>query len=219
MKIVAVIPIKLNNERLPNKNILPFKNGKPLINYILETVSKIKEIDKIYVYCSNEEIKKYLPKNIRFLKRSKDLDQNTTKMNEILKKFSEEIESEVYILFHATSPFIKKESIEIGISKVLKEDYDSSFSVHKIQDFIWKNNKPWNYNLENIPRTQDLEKIYLETSGFYIFKKEIIMKNKRIGENPYLLEVSKIESVDIDDEEDFKIAESIYNNIIKNDKN
>ena len=48
MKTVAVVPIKLNNERLPNKNIKPFDNGLPLCHYIFETLKKVNGIDKIY---------------------------------------------------------------------------------------------------------------------------------------------------------------------------
>ena len=34
MKIVAFVPVKLNNERLPGKNTKPFTNGDPLISYM-----------------------------------------------------------------------------------------------------------------------------------------------------------------------------------------
>ena len=61
MKTVAFVPIKLNSERLPFKNIRLFKNGKPLIYYILNTLKKVSEIDEIYVYCSSDEIIKYFP--------------------------------------------------------------------------------------------------------------------------------------------------------------
>lgn len=53
MKIVAVIPIKLNNERVPVKNIKCFSDGTPLICCIQSTLMKSKLIDEIYVYCSN----------------------------------------------------------------------------------------------------------------------------------------------------------------------
>ena len=39
MKTIAIVPIKLNNERLPNKNIKPFDNGAPLCHYIFETLN------------------------------------------------------------------------------------------------------------------------------------------------------------------------------------
>lgn len=45
MKTVAFVPIKLNSERVPRKNIRAFTNGEPLIKYILKTLEKVKGID------------------------------------------------------------------------------------------------------------------------------------------------------------------------------
>ena len=80
---------------------------------------------------------------------------------------------------------------------------------------MWKDGKPFNYDLDNIPRTQDLDPIYAETSGFYIFKPEVIKGlHRRIGNKPFMVEVSTIEAADVDEPEDFMIANAIYNQII-----
>lgn len=217
MKTVAVIPMKLNNSRLPGKNTKPFTDGKPLCHYILSTMLKAKGVDEVYVYCSNPEIKKYIPDGVKYLKRSEDLDQNTTKMNEVLQAFAHDVPADIYILTHATAPFVKAESIEKGLEKVKSGEYDSSFAAKKLQDFLWKDGKPFNYKLDAIPRTQDLDPMYEETSGFYIFTKDVIKKmNRRIGEKPYVVEVSEVESVDIDEAEDFEIADAInYFSLVK----
>lgn len=215
-KIVAIVPMKLNNQRLPQKNTKAFTNGKPLCYYILSTLLKIKKIDEVYVYCSNEEIKKYIPNGVKYLKRSESLDQNTTKMNEVLKAFAKDVPADVYVMTHTTAPFISKESIEKGLDAVLGGEYDSSFAAKKLQDFLWKDGKPFNYELDNIPRTQDLEPLYEETSGFYIYNSSVITSlNRRIGEKPYIVEVNEIEAVDIDEKEDFQIADAIYNSLYK----
>lgn len=219
MKIVALVPVKLNNVRLPNKNTKEFTNGKPLITYILETLKKVKNLDEIYVYCSSEEIKKFLPNGVKYLKRSKSLDQNTTKINEVLASFSNDVDADIYVQTHATAPFVKEERFEEGLDAIINKGYDSALTVKKLQDFLWKDGKPFNYSLNNIPRTQDLDVIYEETSGFYIYKKEVLKeKNCRIGEKPYLVEISEIESIDIDEAEDFIIADAIYNQVLKNKK-
>lgn len=207
MKTIAVIPMKLNNERLPHKNTKMFTNGKPLCSYILNTLSKVKNIDEIFVYCSDEAILNYLPENIRFLKRSTDLDNNNSTMNDVLNAFANDIDADIYVLAHATAPFVKANTFEKCINLVKSNNYDSAFSAQKVQDFLWKDGKPINYELENIPRTQDLPNIYKETCGFYIFKKEIIKNyNRRIGNNPYVCEVDELEAIDIDDQFDFDIA-------------
>ena len=214
MKTVAVVPMKLNNRRLPQKNTKSFTNGKPLCYYILSTLLTVEGIDDVYVYCSRPEIGDYIPAGVKYLKRSASLDQDTSKMNEVLRSFSTDITADIYVMSHTTAPFIKRESIEKGLRAVKSGEYDSSFAAKKFQDFLWKDGAPFNYELDNIPRTQDLPLLFEETSGFYIYKSEVMTKlNRRIGDNPYIVEVGEIESIDIDETEDFMIADAIYNHI------
>lgn len=206
--------MKLNNRRLPQKNTKAFTNGKPLCHYILSTLLSIKEIDEVYVYCSNPDIKAYIPEEVRYLQRSVELDQDSTKMNQVLQSFSKEVPADIYVMTHTTAPFISKKSIEKGIDAVVNEEYDSAFAAKKLQDFLWKDGKPFNYKLDDIPRTQDLPTLYEETSGFYIYKHDVMTKyNRRIGNMPFIVEVGEIESIDIDEIEDFVIADAVFNHL------
>lgn len=215
MKTVAIVPMKLNNRRLPQKNTKSFTNGRPLCYYILSTLLKVSGIDEVYVYCSNPDIAEFIPDGVKYLRRSQTLDRDTTKMNEVLQCFAADVPADIYVMTHTTAPFISKESIEKGLKAVESGVYDSSFAAKKLQDFLWKDGTPFNYELNNIPRTQDLPPIYEETSGFYIYRSEVMTKlNRRIGEKPYIVEVGEIESVDIDEAEDFAIADAIFNHII-----
>lgn len=215
MRIVAVVPMKLNNQRLPQKNTKPFTNGKPLCHYILSTLLKINAISDVYVYCSNPAIIDYIPEGVRYLKRSSQLDTDTTKMNAVLSAFAEDVPADIYVMTHTTAPFISGASIEKGLNAVVSGEYDSAFAAKKLQDFLWKDGKPFNYQLDQIPRTQDLPIIYEETSGFYIYRSSVITDMKRrIGNSPYIVEVGEIESIDIDEAEDFEIADAIFNHII-----
>ncbi len=207
MKVVAFVPIKLNNERLPGKNTKKFYNGRPLISYILETLQKVSNIDEIYVYCSSDEIKKYLPISVKFLQRDNYLDLSTTSFNKVLTTFADIVKADIYVLSHATAPFLKKETFEEAVEAVKSGEYDSALSVQKLQEFLWKNNKPFNYEPEKIPRTQDLEPYFMETCGMYVYTSELIKREqRRIGHKPYLVEVSKIEATDINNINDFEIA-------------
>ena len=174
MKVVAIVPMKLNNRRLPQKNTKPFTNGKPLCHYILTTLLEVDGIDEVYVYCSNPDIKEFIPRGVKYLKRSESLDQDTTKMNEVLQCFAKEVPADIYVMTHTTAPFISRESIAKGLQAVKSGEYDSSFAAKKLQDFLWKDGVPFNYQLNNIPRTQDLPVLYEETSGFYIYKNEVM---------------------------------------------
>ena len=217
MKTVAVVPMKLNNSRLPGKNTKPFTNGLPLCTYVLKTLSSIREIDEVHVFCSNDLIKEYLPDGVIYTQRSTSLDTDSTKINDVLSAFSNKVEADVYLLAHATGPFITAESIKRGIKAVVEEGYDSALAVRKIQNFIWTDGKPMNYDPKSIPRTQDLKPLFEETCGFYCFKKEILTKmGTRIGNKPYLVEVSAIEGIDIDNPEDFDMADAWYNYVLMN---
>lgn len=217
MKTVAIVPMKLNNRRLPQKNTKPFTNGKPLCYYILSTLLEVDGIDEVYVYCSNPDIQEFIPSNVKYIQRSESLDQDTTSMTEVLTCFTKEVPADIYVMTHTTAPFISKESISKGLNAVKSNEYDSSFAAKKLQDFLWKDGKPFNYELDNIPRTQDLPALYEETSGFYIYKHDVMAKlHRRIGDKPYIVEVGEIEAVDIDEAEDFMIADAIFNHLILN---
>lgn len=206
MKTVAFVPIKLNSQRLPHKNILPIA-GHPLCWHINNTLLKVKFVDEVYVYCSDDSIIQYIPEGIIFKKRDSALDGDNVKGFDIYRRFINEVDADVYVLAHATSPFIKASSIENALSHVLSGENDSAFSAERIQTFAWYDGKPINYDLTDVPRTQDMKPIWVETSAFFIFRKEIFTEhNRRIGFKPFIQEVSGIEAVDIDERKDYELT-------------
>ena len=205
MKTVAFVPIRLNSKRVVGKN-LKLLGEKPLMCYVLETLSKVNGVDEVYCYCSNEDV----IKGVKFLKRPEYLDRDETLGKEIYEEFTKTIDADVYILAHTTSPFMKIETFENALDKIKNEDYDSAFSAEKIQTFAWFKGKTLNYDLKEIPRTQTIEPVFVETSAFFMFKRDVWKIHKqRIGFRPYMALVDKIEGVDIDWPEDFDFAEKI----------
>lgn len=213
MRIVSFIPIKLNNQRLPGKNTM-ILNGRPTCDYIFETISEIDLIDEKYVYCSDESIKPYIEpyeeNGLRFLKRDPYLDGFQVKGLEIIERFVKDVDADIYVLTHVTQPFTRSESIRNALEKVVSGEYDSAFSAVALQDYMWVNGKPLNYDMKNIVRTQDLETIYMETGAFFIFRKEVFTElGQRIGEKPYIYEINQFEAVDIDTADDFEFAKVV----------
>lgn len=209
MKVAAFVPIKLNSERVPQKNIRNLGNKK-LCNWILEELVKVKGIDDSYVFCSDSAIAEALPPNIKFKKRPEYLDQNSTLGWQIYDEFVAEVEADYYILAHATSPFVRASTMEKALDMVLERDFDSAFTTRPIQNFCWFDGVPINYELNEIPRTQDLVPVYEETSAFFIFSRELwLREQRRIGHRPYIVQLDEIEGVDIDTELDFALAQSI----------
>lgn len=182
----------------------------PLLTYILNSLAAAENIDEVYVYCSSPSIEQYLPEGVRFLQRDERLDADTTLGQEIYDAFTQQVEADIYILAHTTSPFIRTATLEDAVAKVESGEFDSAFSVKREQSFAWYESRPLNYSLSHIPRTQDLEAVYVETSAFFIFRREVwCEKHRRIGDRPYMAITDRIESVDIDNPDDFLLAEAI----------
>lgn len=216
MKVAAFVPVKLNNERAPGKNTKCFDDGTALITHFLKTLTQVKEIDELFVFCSKDEIKRYLVPGVQYLRRPEILDTKTATPQDIISAFMNLVEADVYVVCHCTSPFVKAEHFSECIKKVCEEGYDSAFTGEKIQRLMWSNGEPLNFDATDVPRTQDLPVYYNEVSAAYVFKKETFQTlHRRIGINPYICEVSGYECIDIDYPEDFEIANAIYMKLIK----
>jgi len=206
MKTVAFITIKLNSQRLPHKNILPLMEH-PLCWHIADTMTKVCGVDDVYVYCSDETVVQYLPSNVKFLKRDKYLDGDKIRAKDTYTAFINDVDADVYIAACTTSPFTKVSSVENALENVHSGEYDSAFSAKRIQTFCWYKGKPINYKLDSVPRTQDMDPVFEETSAFFIFKKKLWTEyGQRIGFKPYIQEVDDIEGIDIDTKEDYDFA-------------
>jgi len=215
VKVVALIPIKLGSERVPGKNIKPFFDGTPLMHLIQRVCLSAMSIDETYVYCSDDCIKEYLLDGIKFLKRPEYLNENTYGSNHIIREFIASIDADIYLETHATAPFALPKSFDICISKVASSGYDSAFCAEPLRNFLWQDGRPINFDINNFPRTQDLPLIYQEAPGAYVFTKETFqVYDRRVGVNPYIHEIGRIEATDIDYPEDFEMANLIYKEII-----
>ena len=134
----------------------------------------------------------------------------------MFRTFSLSVPADIYVLAHATAPFLKSESINKAVQAVKTGEFDSAIAVRKMQEFLWHDGKAVNYDPLRIPRTQDLEPLYVETTGMYVFTKDVIQNRRsRIGEKPYLQVVSVIEATDINNPDDFEVADAIYAKIVK----
>ena len=208
MKIAAFMPIKLNNQRLPGKNTR-LLGAKPLMYYQQAELLKLKgRLASISVYCSDPTVKDFLLPGVEFVGRPQRLDGDLVKGNEIYREFINTADADFYLLDHATAPFVKAETIAKMLDAVETGEYDSAFAAYKIQKFLWQNGKPMNFDISNLPRTQDLEPVYVDQCGPYLFSKELFLKySRRIGFKPFIQELNYCEQIDIDTYEDFELAE------------
>jgi CMP-N-acetylneuraminic acid synthetase len=216
-KFVAILPMKANSERVRGKNFRDL-NGKPLFRWILDTLLSVETIDQVII--NTDAVEKFvdfgLGNNPRVLlrKRPPEICGDFVSMNKVIQDDIGAVESQAYLMTHATNPALSAASIQSAMNRYeqsVKEGYDSLFAVNKMQTRFYKADAtPINHNPKELLRTQDLEPYFEENSNLYIFSRASFAKtNARIGERPVLFETPRIESIDIDDEEGWKIAEAI----------
>jgi len=215
-KVSAVVILKEHSERVPGKNLKEF-NGKPLFFYILDTLSRCSSVKEIFIDTASEKIIKLAKENfnVKIINRPPHLQDDLITANQLVEYDLNFVENEHLLYTHATNPLLTPETLETGIKKYfsnLKEGYDSLFSVERVQQRTYYSGEvPINHRNEvKLKRTQDLEPIFVENSSIFLFSKTTFNKYKsRIGKNPFLFEMNKYESIDIDEEPDFYAAKAL----------
>ena len=220
MKLTALLPMKGTSERVPNKNMRDF-DGKPLYHAIMKSLLASKYIDKVVINTDSELIAKDAKENfgdrVVIIDRPKEIQGGDVSMNVIIDYDLHQLDGEHFLQTHSTNPLLRAKTLDKAVETYFeclqKESCDSVFGVTRVQTrFYDKDAKPVNHNPQELLRTQDLEPLYEENSNFYIFSKDSFKNagNKRIGIKPKIMEVNKLEAVDIDEPEDFKLAELLH---------
>lgn len=209
MKVVAFLPAKGTSSRVESKN-LKLLDGKPLFLHTLEKLMECEFIDEIYLDTESDEVIDLASEtNCKILKRDSTLASNTTDGNKLFLNEVNYVEADIYVQILGTSPFIEKETIQKGIKAIKNNDFDSSVLIRKERLYTWNEKAP-NYDIENIPNSFDLGDTIIETMGLYIVKRETALTTqRRIGDNPHLLEASPLEAIDVNWPEDFELANLI----------
>lgn len=216
MKIVALLPMKANSERVKGKNFKGF-GGKPLFKWMLDTLIQIEQIDLVVI---NTDAREILVENglvdggkVLIRDRRAEICGDLVSMNTIIMDDIENIDADIYLMTHTTNPLLSKSSIESAISRFTaalhERTADSLFTVNKVQERFYDSKvKAINHDPDNLVRTQDLESWYQENSNLYLFTKDSFYRTRaRIGRIPMMLETDPYESTDIDTPNDWDLAE------------
>lgn len=219
MNVICMIPAKLNSSRVKKKN-LRYLGGKTLIEHTIDNAKKSKCFSKIFVNSESLLFKQIAEKNnVSFYKRPKKLSYDTATNDDFMYDFLKKKNCDYVIQLLPTSPFISPKTIQKFYNKVKTKKFNSIISIKKIQIECLFKNKPINFsNIKKTPRSQDLESVNAYACGIMAWNKKVFIKNfKQFGaayygaENKvFFFEIKGEETVDIDNEEDFKLAEKIY---------
>lgn len=214
-KILAIIPARGGSKGIPRKN-LKVLHTKPLIGHILNTLSNTEFIDKIMVSTDDDSIIEFCKnfKSVECLKRPKELAEDNITLDPVIyhayESASKYSNYDYIFTFQPTSPLLKKETIKRGIKKIIDNEYDSLLTVVDDKHLCWsiKDNKYFPSYQKRVNR-QELPPNFRETGSILACSNKIISKDTRIGKNIYLLEISPEEAIDIDNYNDWILAEEI----------
>ena len=210
-EIKALVPMKGHSERVPNKNIR-LLCGKPVFHWILESLAGSKYINEIIINTDSPEIAKSAKDhfNVTILERPAFLLGDMVSIQPLIEYDLSQTKGEYYLQTHSTNPLVKTQTIDKAIEAFFAQtEHDALFSVTPIKTrFYWADGFGINHDPKHLIRTQDLEPVYEENSCFYIFSRETNRKTKnRLGSNPMMFPMDRLEAIDIDDMEDFYWAE------------
>ena len=208
------IIVKQTSVRVPDKNFR-LLGDKPLWKYLIDSlknecvyidtdsVNLIKECENINYITAYQREQRFIDFEND---DSSELSPALMMIDNFLQHYVED-ENEVVVTTHVTSPFLKKSTIMNAALK-LKEGYDSVQSCVEHHEFAYFNGLPVNFDPSVIQKTQNLPPVIMGNGAFFIFTKKTFNKKKnRSGSRPYFFPLSFKESIEIDTEEDFELAE------------
>ena len=214
-KVIALLPMKANSERVKGKNFRDF-SGKPLFRWILDALLDVKEIDQVVI---NTDARHILAANgltdtdrVLIRDRKPEICGDFVSMNNVLADDIANVAASTYLMTHTTNPLMSADTIR-GALKVFNQarrerQADSLFTVDKVQTRFYRSDcSAVNHDPDNLIRTQDLEPWFEENSNLYIFTQDsFAATNARIGKTPMMFEGPRFESIDIDDQQDWDFA-------------
>jgi N-acylneuraminate cytidylyltransferase len=228
---VAIITARGGSKRIPRKNIRLF-NGKPIIAYSIEAAIGSGIFDEVMVSTDDEEIatiaKKY-GASVPFMRSSTTSDDYATTadvLREVIQSYLEGKRVFKYACcIYPTAPFVTDEKLSSAFQKLLDSNADSVLPVTKFSFPIWRSfrmeNGQISYNWPEFApkRSQDLPPAFHDCGQFYFFRTAAFLQSgKLVTENTIGLEVPETEVQDIDNEDDWKIAEIKFGFFSQKDK-
>lgn len=214
---LAIIPARGGSKRLPRKNLLNL-SGKPLIAWSIEAGLDSKYIDKVIVSSDDKEILNISKQfGAETIIRPDELANDTATTFDALKHTIENIKAYDYVvLLQPTSPLRNAQHIDEAIELLITKNADAIVSVCEMDHSpLWSNTLPNDANMKGFlrdevlnKRSQDLEKYYRINGAIYICKTQKLLQEKSffLKDNIFAYKMDKKNSVDIDEEIDFKIA-------------
>lgn len=228
-KSIAIITARGGSKRIPRKNIRDFC-GKPIIAYSIEAALKSEIFDIVMVSTDDNEIADISRKcgaEVPFMRSEKtsgDFATTADVIKEVLQKYKEMgQEFEYACCIYPTAPFITPQRLKEAVMLMKEKNPVEvmpvvAFSFPPQRCFIINENGDMQYKYKEYKnsRSQDLEKQYHDVGQFYVYNvKKYLDLNGNIAEGLMPIILTEMEVQDIDNEEDWKVAEFKYKLLMK----
>lgn len=226
MTVLAITPVRGGSKGIPRKNI-KLLLGKPLLEHTIETAIRCPLIDRYIVNTEDAEIKKIAESlGVETQGRPEEFwhDNTFQEVDRLLYYCVNDLENngatiDIVVLLYATSPLRKTEHITECIDLVLNKGFDSALTLREDRSYIWEKTgdavevKPVNYDPKKRgPNQLEGWNQWVENKAVYVMKRDLLMETGcRLGGRIGYVEMSKLDSIDIDKFEDFMLAEAIIN--------
>lgn len=226
-KVAFFLPTRKGSERVKNKNTRPFAGfeGGLIENKLLQ-LFETKYIDEIILSTNDEtcmEIAAHFSSDnrLKIIPRPDELCLSSTDLQDLINYVPTITGAENILWGHVTTPLVGAELYDTAIKYYFSkqdEGYDSLVGVTEFKNFLLDKSGKLINNTTNLPwpRTQDLDSLFEINHAIFFAKRSVYVEEKnRIGQKPLLYLMDKIHSLDIDWDDDFAIAEIMYNNFYK----
>ena len=217
-KLVAVVPVRKGSQRVKNKNLRKFSDTN-LLTFKIETLKKVKRINKIIINTDSEEAIEIAKKNnVDYKVREKYYASSECSNSEFWSHIAKQTKSDFILFTNCTSPLITVKTYNeiIDSFDISYPSHDSVNTVSEIKEFLYLNQTPLNFDPNKAPNSQDLPNVIKLNFAVNILKKETMFKKKSVvGYKPSFYTLNDIESLDIDTEYEFEYAEFLYEKYYK----
>lgn len=214
--LVALLPMKAHSQRVCGKNFR-LLGGRPLFRWMLDALLSIPAIGTIVINTDARTLLETDPairsERVLIRDRRAEICGDLVSMNRIIADDVSAVVSPIYLMTHTTNPFLSPATILSALAAYREAcrggKADSLFSVNRLQTRLYRGDgSAVNHDPQNLLRTQDLEPWFEENSCLYLFSAEGFARTgARIGDRPLLFETPRLESVDIDEPDDWRLAE------------
>ena len=213
-EIIGLIPVKGSSERVPMKNLRKFGDTS-LFELKLSQLSRSKGFEKIIVSSEEDNILS-IAKREGFSTHKRDPIYSTSDipMSDVYSHIASEIKGENIAWINVTNPLADSEiyTNAVKLFNEMENDYDCLLSATILQENVFYKGVPVNFSPSPWPRSQDLQGTCTLPFVINILKRQDMVKwGSCVGQSPYFYYLDKLDSWDIDTQEDFDFCEMIYN--------